>query len=494
MSIFKRKDEKSIRSRNLRNRSNRSILHISYAVSLVFVLLMAYFLYFVFCGSQSVIGNTYNPRLDLFSERIVRGEIKSSEGEVLAYTEVDETGGESRKYPFGELFCHMTGYSTKGKTGMESLGNFYLLSSHINLIEQIRNEILGEKSPGDNIWLTVSLELQRTAYEALGDRRGAVMAMDPTTGRVLCMVSKPGFDPNSIIEDWEEITSEENDRGQLLNRAAQGSYPPGSIFKIFTVLEYMHEHPYDYQDFSYVCDGTYEDGEGNTISCYGNEAHGEQDLYEAFANSCNGAFAVIGAEINIEKAMELNTELLFNSKLPLDLPYTRSSYSLTDSDTDFLKELTGMGQGNTLVSPAHMLMVTAAIANDGVLMKPMFTDRLESAGGEFFKSFKPEEYGRIMSPEDAERLSEMMRLVVTEGTGSAFRDAAYEACVKTGSAEYDNGERTHAWCLSFVRAEGENAPSDIAVAVIVEDGKSGGATAAPIARQVTDRLFETLKN
>lgn len=235
MSLMNKKKDDSdsgIKSRNLRNRSNRSILHITYAVTVVIILLIAYFMYFVFVQSQSVIGNTYNPRLDLFSERIIRGAIRTSDGVKAAETVTDPDGTETRSYPYGDLFCHLTGYSTRGKTGMESLANFYLLSSHINLIEQARNDIFGVKSPGDDIVLTVSYELQKAAYDALGDRRGAVMAMDPKTGKILCMVSKPGFDPNTINEDWDSLTAEGNDAGQLLNRATQGAYPPGSIFKI----------------------------------------------------------------------------------------------------------------------------------------------------------------------------------------------------------------------------------------------------------------------
>lgn len=499
MKNHKKKKEKdnpdgAVKSRNLKNRSNSSILHITYAVTAVFVLLIAYFMYFVFVQSQSVIGNTYNPRLDLFSERIIRGDIRTSDGVNAAETVTGSDSTETRRYPYGDLFCHLTGYSTRGKTGLESLANFYLLSSHINLIEQAQNEIFGVKSPGDDIVLTVSYELQKAAYDALGDRRGAVMALDPETGRVLCMVSKPGFDPNTINEDWESLSSEENDAGQLLNRATQGAYPPGSIFKIFTVLEYIHEHPYDYESFSYTCDGSYEDADGNVIRCFGNEAHGEQNLYEAFANSCNGAFAMIGREADTESMKGLCDSLLFNSRLPIDLPYSRSKYTLSAGDSNFVKELTGIGQGNTLVSPAHMLMITSAIANDGILMRPMLIESIESAGGETVRSFEPEEYGRLMDASDSQKLREMMRLVVTEGTGSAFRDAPYESYIKTGSAEYENGEKTHAWCLSFVDASGENTPSGIAVAVIVEDGRSGGSTAAPVARQVTDAYFSFLKN
>lgn len=463
---------------------NRSILRITYGVALIFLGLMAYFIWFVQVESPNVIGNTYNPRVDLMAERVIRGKIKTADGVVLAETLRAEDGTETRSYPYGTLYAPVTGYSQKGKTGIESLANFYLLSSHVNILEQTTKELLGEKNTGDNVWLTIRHGIQAAASEALGDRKGAVIAMDPETGEILCMVSKPSFDPNTIQEDWEALTAEDNREGQLLNRAAQGSYPPGSTFKMVTVLEYIHEHPSDYQDFRFSCSGSYTDPEGNRIQCYGGEAHGEQDLFQAFANSCNGAFARIGEEISPQETAKLAEKLLFNQALPFDLPYTRSSYSLQESDSLFLKEQTAIGQGKTTMSPLHNLLLTAAVANGGELMKPRLLSHLENAGGENFRSFSSERAGRLLSQEDAGLLKELMGLVVTEGTGSAFRGAPYGAYAKTGSAEYESGgeRKTHAWC----NAIGEGNGKQLAVCVIVEDGKSGGSTAAPVARAVLD--------
>ena len=471
-------------SRNGRRLQNRPVLAITYGVCAVFIGLIAWLLYFVILEAPLVIGNTYNPRVDLMAERVVRGEIVSADGQTLARTDRDQEGTETRVYPYGSLFAPVTGYMQKGKTGVESLGNFYLLSSHVNILERTLNDLTGQKSVGDDLWLTIDSELQQTASEALGDRRGAVMAMDPETGRILCMVSKPSFDPNTIAADWDNLTDPDNDQGQLLNRAAQGAYPPGSTFKILTVLAYIHENPDSWQSFRFNCTGSYTDSEGNTIRCYGGEAHGEQSLEQAFANSCNGAFAQIGGELSVSGFQSLAESLLFNKELPYSLPYTKSRFRLSETDSLFVREQTAIGQGETTMSPLHSLLLVSALAKDGELMQPMILDHLENGGGETFRSFHPQRFGRLFSQEDTELLRQMMRKTVTEGTGSAFRDAAYEAYAKTGSAEYQSqeGMKTHAWCSAFAEHNGRS----IAVCVLAEDGKSGGSTAAPVARAVMD--------
>ena len=241
--------------------ANRSILFVTYLMAGLFVCMMGYFGYFLQSRSENVINNSYNSRLDRFADRIVRGELLSSDGRVLARTEEGEDGQERRVYTYGSLFAHVIGYSDHGKTGLEALANFYLLSSHMNLAEQTINELSGVKNKGDHVITTLNIELQETAAAALGDRRGAVLAMEPDTGKILALVSNPGYDPNTLAQDWDRLISEENKEAQLLNRGTQGLYPPGSTFKILTMLEYVREHPADWQEFTFDCDGAYETGE-----------------------------------------------------------------------------------------------------------------------------------------------------------------------------------------------------------------------------------------
>lgn len=462
--------------------ANNGILGITYLIVALFLGLAVYMGYFLQVRSEDVINNSYNARLDSFSDRIVRGKIMAGDGTVLAETQVDAEGNETRVYYYGSVFDHAVGYSAKGKTGIEALANFYLLTSHVNLLEQVGNELSGRKNPGDNVYTTLDAELQQAAYAALGDRKGVVIAMEPDTGKVLAMVSKPGYDPNTLLQDWDRLTGEDNGEGQLLNRATQGLYPPGSTFKIVTALEYMREHPGDYRDYQFDCSGVYENGDYR-IKCYHSTAHGHQDFTLAFANSCNGAFSSLGLGLNLGGFRNTAKDLLFNSPLPIaGLPYKQGSFNMEPGADTWEILQTSIGQGTTQITPMHNAMITAAIANGGTLMKPYFLDSVETAGGEEIKKFMPASYGSLMTAGEAAGLTELMRAVVTEGTGSAVRTDAYTVAAKTGSAEFETGKETHAWFTGFAPAESPR----LVVTVLVEEGGSGGRVAAPIARQLFD--------
>ena len=463
-------------------KANSCILGITYLMVALFLGLAVYMGYFLQVRSEDVINNSYNARLDRFSDRIVRGKIMAGDGTFLAETQVDADGNETRVYYYGSVFDHAVGYSAKGKTGIEALANFYLLTSHVNLLEQVGNELSGRKNPGDNVYTTLDAEVQQAAYAALGDRKGVVIAMEPDTGKVLAMVSKPGYDPNTLLQDWDWLTDGGNGEGQLLNRATQGLYPPGSPFKIVTALEYMREHPGGYRDYQFDCSGVYVNGDYR-IKCYHGTAHGHQDFTRSFANSCNGAFSSLGLGLNLGAFRDTAKSLLFNSPLPITgLPYKQSSFQMGPGADTWEILQTSIGQGTTQVTPMHNAMITAAIANGGTLMKPYFLNSVETAGGEEIKKFMPASYGSLMTAGEAEGLTELMRTVVTEGTGSAVRTDAYTVAAKTGSAEFETGKETHAWFTGFAPVENPK----LVVTVLVEEGGSGGKAAAPIARQLFD--------
>lgn len=465
-------------------KANRHMLILTYGVVLLFAGLTAYYCYFLFVKSDTVINNSYNARLDSFADRVVRGEIRSNDGRVLARTEVDGEGNETRVYPFDSLFAHVVGYSSNGKTGLEAVSNFYLLTSHVNIIEQVVNELSSIKNQGDNVVSTLDVDMQKKAYDALGGRNGAVVVMEPDTGKILAMVSKPDYNPNTLPADWEHLVAEENTSGQLLNRATQGLYPPGSTFKVVTALEYMRENPAGYRNYTFDCNGIYKNGE-YTIKCYHETAHGHQDFQQAFANSCNGAFANLGLSLDLNGLRNTANQLLFNSDLALPVAYNKSSYSMSAGADTWQILQTSIGQGQTQITPIHNAMMTAAIANGGTLMKPYLIDHVENAGGDMIKKFMPQSYGNLMTAEESSALTEFMRSVVTDGTGSALRTDAYTVAGKTGSAEFETGKDTHAWFIGFAPAEHPR----VVVSVIVEEGGSGGQTAAPIARALFDLYF-----
>lgn len=469
---------------NANPKANHQILILTYGVVLLFIGLAAYYGYFLQVKSESVINNSYNARLDSFADRVVRGEIISSDGQILARTDVDGEGHETRVYPYDSLFAHAVGYSLNGKTGLEAQANFYLLTSHVNILEQIINELYARKSQGDNVVTTLDVELQKKAYEALGKRNGAVVVMEPDTGKILAMVSKPDYNPNTLLNDWNNLVADENTSGQLLNRATQGLYPPGSTFKIITALEYIRENPETYKDYTFDCDGIYENGD-YAIKCYHETAHGHQNFTQAFANSCNGAFAGLGLVMDLNRLKNTTRQMLFGTDLSLPFPANRSSY-IMEPGADIWQILqTAIGQGQTQITPLHNAMITCAIANGGTLMKPYLIDHVENAGGDVIKKFVPQTYETIMTAQESASLTELMRAVVTEGTGSAIRTDAYTAAGKTGSAEFDKNKETHAWFVGFAPAEHPK----IAVSVIVEEGGSGGKAAAPIARSLFDLYF-----
>ena len=240
---------------------------------------------------------------------------------------------------------------------------------------------------------TLNTELQTAAYNALGSYKGAVMVTDASTGKVLAMVSKPTFNPNRIGEDWEWLSNDEN--STLLNRATQGAYAPGSIFKIVTTLTYMRQNT-SYSNYSYLCEGEITEG-GTTIHCAGNRVHGEENLADSLANSCNASYSNIGLQLNLSSSRKTAEDLLFNSKLPTLLPYTQSKFQLTkDSDAGEVM-MTAMGQGKTQVSPYHMTLITAAIANGGTLMKPYLVDQIVNYTGTTVIKNLPEKYGKHMT-------------------------------------------------------------------------------------------------
>ena len=466
-----------------KNVSRKTILSIVYIFVGLFVLMMGYFTYFLLAKSEGVINSTYNLRHDILAKRVVRGKIMSADGEVLAETITDEEENEVRGYPYGDMYAHVVGRVMRGRSGIEEAENITLLTSYSNSTGAIYNDIIGVKNPGNNVVATVNHELTKVAYDALGDDRGAVVAIDPKTGKILAMVSKPSYDPNEIDANWESLFQDEDNESPLLNRASQGLYPPGSTFKVISALAYIRANP-DYMDYSYECEGSTE-YEGMVIKCSNDKIHGNVDLEEAFAKSCNTAFSTIGKDLLIDDIRSLSESFFFNMPLPAKILNNPSSFLLKVGESGVKETMqTAIGQGRTLISPLHNAMIAAAIANGGVMMKPYTIDRIESAGGRVIKGYIPEEAASVMSVREADYLKGLMRSVVTDGTASKLKDMDIKVAGKTGTAEQE-GQASHAWFIGFAPV---NDPK-IAISVIVENKGSGSEYALPIAKKVLAAYF-----
>lgn len=460
---------------------NREYSFVSWFFVLIFMSLIGYVIYFNAVKSEDFINSPYNTRQDTFSDRVVRGNIESSDGEVLARTNVYDDGSEERVYPYENVFAHVVGYDSNGKSGLESEANFQLLTSHQFFLDQMKNEFRDRKNTGDTVVSTLDAGLQVTAYNALGDRRGAVVALEPSTGKILVQVSKPDFDPNTIAENWDWLVSDENN-SSLLDRATNGAYPPGSTFKVVMALDYFRTKG-SFEGYSYLCQGsiTLDD---HTISCYNGTVHGQEDFYSAFASSCNCAFADMGSSIGASSMRKTAEDLLFNKKLPLS-SYKKSSFTLDKDSPVPLIMQTAIGQGNTLVSPMHMALITSAVANGGILMKPYLIDQVKSVDGEIVKTTQPEVYKKLMTTNEANLLGKLMKNVVEYGTASALSGRGYTAAGKTGSAEFDENGSSHSWFIGYSNVD----HPDLAVAVIVENGGTGSQAAVPIAGEIFDAYY-----
>ena len=448
----------------------------------IFVCMIGYFVYFQTMVSGDVITSPYNKRQDTFADRVVRGDILTKDGTVIATTKVAEDGTETRVYPYDDLFAHVAGYASQGKTGIELLANYQLLTSHAYFLERFVNEVQEEKNMGDQVITTLDFDLQKTAYDALGGYDGTVIAIEPSTGKILAMVSKPDYDANEIASNWKNIS--QSGGSVLLNRATQGLYPPGSTFKILTLLEYSREGN-DLENWTYECTGSYTK-DGVTINCYHGKSHGTVDLKTAFAKSCNGAFASIGAELDNEAFMRTCNQLLFHSELPVPLDFKQSSVNLNkDSDTGTILQ-TAIGQATTEVTPMHMALITAAIANGGNLMNPYLIDSIENYTGDRVRKYMPSSCDKLMSVEEAEILKEYMTETVLSGTAAGLQSDRYTAAGKTGTAEYSNDKsKSHAWFVGFSNVD----DPDLVVCVLVEKSGAGSDYAVPIAKKIFDAYY-----
>lgn len=366
----------------------------------LFFVMMGYTCHYAVTHRQTLMNNSYNTRQEILVAQNSRGTIYAAGGQILAETATDDEGEEVRVYPYANVFSHAVGYASNGRYGIEAQANYYLINSNTRLSEKVASDVAGKKYPGDSVITTLDVDLQQIAYDSLGVYNGAVIVSEPSTGRILAMVSKPDFDPNEIDAIWDGLIADK-DSSVLLNRATQGLYPPGSTFKIVTALEYIRENRDSYNQFHYQCGGSFSHGD-EKINCYHGTAHGSEDFSRAFAKSCNSAFANIGLSLDRKKFGDTLDELLFNRELKVDFAYNQSKLVIDADTSDADVMQAAIGQGTTQMTPLELNMITCAIANGGMLMTPYLLERVETSEKAVVKQFSPNSYKRLMSEEEAQ--------------------------------------------------------------------------------------------
>ena len=463
-------------------KTNNNIMKTTYIFMGLFILLVGYFIGYILIQSKQDINNTYNKRQDLLAEKIVRGTIYSNDGKPLAETKTDEEGNEYRYYPYNELFCHVVGSYDKGQYGLELSYKFDLLTTDASIAQEVVAEINGQKLHGNSIKTTLDIELQKACLDALGDYEGAVVLLDATTGDILSMISKPYYNPNDIATLWDEIKN--SDKGILMNRATQGLYPPGSTFKMFTLGEYIDSHKKSYLDYTYTCEGTIKFADFS-MSCSNKKAHGTLDLTDAFANSCNCTFVNLGTMIDAEVLNKYCKDKLFNTDLELEIAYKNSQITLNNSDSEFIKSQTVIGQGETLVTPIHMAMVMSAVVNDGKLMKPRLVTELIDYNGNVVKEYKTSEFKQLYTSEETTVLKKYLREVVTNGTAYRLNHDKIFVYGKTGTAQINTAGKADSWFVGGIETSDGNK---YAIAVVLENINENTSPAIVVTKEIIKAL------
>ena len=414
-----------------------------------------------------------------------------------------------RRYPYGPLAAHVVGYSTVGRsrTGLERSLNDFLTASNSSLstvLDKTLDELRGKPVQGNDVVTTLDLDAQEVANEALGRNCGAVVALDPRTGKLLVMASSPGFDPNLVEENFgqiEAITAECEPAAPLLNRASAGLYVPGSTFKVVTAAAALESKRYT-PDSTFVDPG-YCTVYGKRVNNFDtSRPFGTIDLTRALAYSVNSVFCNIGKKLGAKKILDTAKRFGFYERPPLETPAEerlasglyddgRLFYPRVDANVDAGRM--AFGQERMLVTALQNAMVAGAIGVGGRLMEPHVVNRIVGPGGKVIERQRPRLVRQAVSRETADAVADMMRLGVAQGTGTAAQISGYSIGGKTGTGETGVPGSNITWFIAF--AGDEDRPPELAIAVVLQNQSgTGGSTAAPIAREVMQAILQGTEN
>lgn len=442
----------------------------------LFTVLLIYLAFVQVVWGPQLAASPQNPRLALAAERIHWGRILDRRLTVLADS-VGTGSSQVRRYPQGTAFAHVLGYRSQhyGLTGMERRAELPLLGMPVTDPWLALQEVFGRTPQGNDVVLTLDAAVQQTAVHALGDARGAVVVLDPRSGAVLALVSRPGFDPATVDAQWALLSRDTS--APLVDRATQGQYPPGSSFKTVVLTAALGSGSVRLTD-AVNCPVAIDVG-GAQIHNFEHEQFGRISVLQAFVASCNTAFVRIGQLTGARPILATAGALGLGRTVRFDLPAS-SGYlpPLRDLGVRGLAQIS-FGQGSLLVTPLQMALVAAAIGNGGIMMSPFLISQVRAPDGRILQTFTQRGSREVMPAPLAGQVAQAMVQVVQSGTGTAAQLPGVAVAGKTGTAENPHGA-THAWFIAF-------APADhpaVAVCVLVENGGVGGQVAAPIARQV----------
>jgi penicillin-binding protein A len=458
---------------------NKPVVRLFALVIVLFGVLVAFTSRWTVFEAEALRDNPNNRRL-LFEEQLIkRGIIRAADGQVLAGNRPLPGERFERRYPTGELFSHPVGYTSleRGRIGLEEFYNDPLTGRRNDAIGALER-LLGPQKVGDDLRTTLSTRAQQAAYDGLGGRNGAVVALDVKSGAVRVMAATPTFDPTDPAN------------ADTFNRATQSLLAPGSTMKVVTAAAALDSG-------RFTPNSTVDGSNGKAISGtplenFGGEDFGQVDLTTALTNSINTAWASVGEALGKETMGEYLRKFGFYEDPPMDYPddqmvpsgeYGPRGRLLSPTSDQVDVGRMAIGQDKLQVTPLQMATVAQTVANGGVRMEPRLVEKVVDPDGRTIDEPLPEEAERVMSRESADQLARMMRNVVEQGTGTAAQLEGVDVSGKTGTAEVGDGT-DNLWFIGFT--------GRFAVAAMLErqTGGTGGGNAAPIAAQVLQALGE----
>ena len=496
---------------------NKPIRAVSIFSLLLFLALMVNATYLQFWNAGDLNDDPRNRRVIEAAFSRERGQILAGSEVVARSRPIDDRYEYMRVYPQPRRYAPITGYMTlDSQTGVERSQNEVLSGEDPRLfVNRLVDLLTNDTNKGGNVVLTLDPEVQRVAYEQLAatvgpEGEGSLVAVEPSTGRILAMVSLPTYDPNQLAthdfeqgrENYQALERDEHD--PLLNRAIQTRLFPGSTFKVVTAAAAIEEGLYSGGDTvpagaAWQTPGT--TGPDNVIDNEGRTGCNPAEIpfATAMAQSCNTTFAKLAVELGPE-AMRRQAEAFgFNSEYLLDLPGQAESIYPTGVEVDGERQelndaqtaQTGFGQFEVQATPLQMAMVVSAIANRGTLMRPYLVEEIQTADYETLETTEPEELRDAVSPETASQLTDLMVATVDDGTAYPAAIPGQEVAGKTGTAQRGiEGMPPYGWFVSFAPAR----DAEVAVAVMIEEapGKeiAGGQLGGPVAKAVMEAVLD----
>jgi cell division protein FtsI/penicillin-binding protein 2 len=456
-----------------------------------------------------------NRRVTIARYSVPRGDIIVGGSPVTGSVETKSNGLNDlkykRTYKDGPMWAPVTGFASQsfGANQLESIEDGILTGNDDRLFfRNTLDMITGKQRQGGNVVTTLNAAAQKAAYDGLKAQggKGAVAALDPSTGKILALASYPSYDPSSFAGNststdskaWTALQKKNNPNDPMLNRALRETYPPGSTFKVVTAAAALENGLYTSADqatnspLPYIMPGTTTPlpNEGN-IPCK------NATLRTALRVSCNTVFGKIGADLGNDKMLAEAKKFGFDAEQFTPVRSAASVFS--DNMNKSQTALSSIGQFNTAATPLQMAMVASAVANDGKLMKPYMVDKLQSSNLDTIAQTDPQELSQPLSSKNAQILQSMMETVVKEGTGTKAQINGVTVGGKTGTAQHgvENSENPYAWFISYAKLPDGSSP--VAVAVVIEDDQasrddiSGGGLAAPIAKSVMEAVINSKK-